>query len=50
MMANRKKGGEESQTHGQREIFLNKTSIAYALRSTINKWDLIKLQSKGHCH
>jgi hypothetical protein len=27
------------------EIFLNKTSMVYALRSTINKWDLIKLKS-----
>jgi hypothetical protein len=27
------------------EIFLNRTPMAYALRSTINKWDLIKLQS-----
>jgi len=25
--------------------FLNKTPMAYALRSRINKWDLIKLQS-----
>jgi hypothetical protein len=29
--------------------FLNKTTIAYALRSGIDKWDLIKLQTKGHC-
>jgi len=27
------------------EIFLNRTPMAYALRSTINEWDLIKLQS-----
>ena len=27
------------------EIFLNRTPIAYAIRSRINKWDLIKLQS-----
>jgi hypothetical protein len=27
------------------EIFLNRTPMAYALRSRINKWDLIKLQS-----
>jgi hypothetical protein len=27
------------------ENFLNRTPIAYALRSTINKWDLIKLLS-----
>jgi len=27
------------------ENFLNKTPMAYALRSRIDKWDLIKLQS-----
>jgi hypothetical protein len=27
------------------EKFLNRTSMAYALRSRIGKWDLIKLQS-----
>jgi hypothetical protein len=27
------------------EIFLNRTTIAYALRSRIDKWDLLKLQS-----
>jgi hypothetical protein len=27
------------------EMFLNRTPMAYALRSRINKWDLIKLQS-----
>jgi hypothetical protein len=27
------------------ENFLNKTPIAYALRATINEWDLIKLKS-----
>jgi hypothetical protein len=30
---------------GTRENFLNRTPMAHALRSTINKWDLIKLQS-----
>jgi hypothetical protein len=30
---------------GTGEIFLNRTPIAYALRSRIDKWDLIKLQS-----
>ena len=29
----------------QGEISLNRTPIAYALRSKIDKWDLIKLQS-----
>jgi hypothetical protein len=27
------------------EIILNRTPVAYALRSRIDKWDLIKLQS-----
>jgi hypothetical protein len=27
------------------EKFLSRTPMVYALRSTINKWDLIKLQS-----
>ena len=30
---------------GTGEIFLNRTPIAYALRSRVDKWDLIKLQS-----
>jgi hypothetical protein len=30
---------------GTGENFLNRTPIAYALRSSIDKWDLIKLQS-----
>jgi hypothetical protein len=30
---------------GTREIFLNRRVMACALRSRINKWDLIKLQS-----
>ena len=30
---------------GTRENFLNKTPIAYAVISRIDKWDLIKLQS-----
>ena len=30
---------------GTRETFLNRTPMAYTLRSKINKWDLIKLQS-----
>jgi hypothetical protein len=30
---------------GTGEIFLNRTPMAYAIRSKINKWDLIKLQS-----
>jgi hypothetical protein len=30
---------------GTGEIFLTRTPIAYALRSKINKWDLIEFQS-----
>jgi hypothetical protein len=29
---------------GTGEIFLNRTPMTYSLRSTIDKWDLIKLQ------
>jgi hypothetical protein len=37
---------EKSLKHmGTGEIFLNRTPVAYALRSRIDKWDLIKLQS-----
>jgi hypothetical protein len=37
---------EKSLEHmGTEEMFLNRTPMAYALRSTIDKWDLIKLQS-----
>ena len=32
---------------GTGEKFLNRTPMAYVLRSTIDKWDLIKLQ--GFC-
>ena len=41
--ANRKETGEDPWGHGEK--FLNRTPIAYALRSSIDKWDLIKLQS-----
>jgi hypothetical protein len=30
---------------GTWEIFLNRTALAFAVRSRINKWDLLKLQS-----
>jgi hypothetical protein len=30
---------------GTGENFLNRTTMAYSLRSRINKWNLIKLQS-----
>jgi hypothetical protein len=37
--------GKSLEYMGTGEKFQNRTSIAYALRSTIDKWDLIKLQS-----
>ena len=40
-----KKLGKTLKDMGTRENFLNRTPIAYALRSKIYKWDLIKLQS-----
>ena len=43
---NRKESGEEPQTHGNKgKKFLNRIQMDYALRSTIDKWYLIKLQS-----
>jgi hypothetical protein len=39
------KVGKSFQHVGTEEIFRNRTPIAYALRSRIDKWDLIKLQS-----
>jgi hypothetical protein len=42
----KKKVGKSLKHMGTGEIFLNSTPIiAYALRSRINKWDLIKLQN-----
>jgi hypothetical protein len=40
-----KKVGKSLEHLSTGEIFLNRTPIAYALRSRIEKWDLIKLQS-----
>ena len=37
--------GRTLNTWEQVENFLNRTPMAYALRSTIENWDLIKLQS-----
>ena len=37
--------GKTLEDMGTGENFLNRTPIAYALRSRIDKWDLIKLQS-----
>ena len=39
------KMGKSLKHMGTGEILLNRTPIAYALRSTTNKWDLIKLKS-----
>jgi hypothetical protein len=41
----KKKVGKSLEHMGTGEIFLNRTPMAYALRSRIYKWDLIKLQS-----
>jgi hypothetical protein len=42
---NRKEIGGESLIYmGIGEIFLNRTPIVCALRSRIDKWDLLKLQ------
>ena len=40
-----KKVGKSLEDIGTGEKFLNRTSMAYAVRSRIDKWDLIKLQS-----
>jgi hypothetical protein len=40
---NRKKVGKSLEDMGTGGTFLNGTPIAYALRSRIDKWDLIKL-------
>jgi len=37
--------GKNVEDMGTGENFLKKTPMAYALRSRIDKWDLIKLQS-----
>jgi hypothetical protein len=42
---NRRESGKEPQTHWHRENLLNRTPMAYALRSRIDKWDRIKLKS-----
>ena len=42
----REESGEKSlEEMGTREKFLNRTAMACAVRSKIDKWDLIKLQS-----
>ena len=42
--SNIRESWEEPQTHGHRGNFLNRIPMVYALRSTINKWNLIKSQ------
>jgi hypothetical protein len=37
--------GKSLEDMGTREKFLNRKAMACAVRSRINKWDLIKLQS-----
>jgi hypothetical protein len=39
------KVGKILEDMGTGEKFLNRTAMAYAVRSRIDKWDLIKLQS-----
>ena len=41
----RKETGKTLEDMGTGEKFLNTSPIAYALRSRIDNWDLIKLQS-----
>jgi hypothetical protein len=43
--SNRRESGEELWNMNTGENFLNRTPQAYALRSRIDKWDLVKLQS-----
>jgi hypothetical protein len=40
-----KKVGKSLKQMGTGENVLNRTPVAYAIRSRIDKWDLIKLQS-----
>ena len=43
--SNRRESGEEPGTHCHRDKFPNRTPMAQDLRSTIHKWDLMKLKS-----
>ena len=40
---------EEPEHMGTEEYVLNTTPTVYALRSRIDKWDLINYKGKGHC-
>ena len=42
---NRRESGEGLKLMGILDNFLNKTPMAYALRSRVDKWDLIKFKS-----
>jgi hypothetical protein len=41
----RRKSGKLHECTGTRDNFLNRTPMAQALRSTVDKWDLVKLKS-----
>jgi hypothetical protein len=41
----RGESGEDPQTYGHRGKFLTRTPMAWAMRSRIDEWDLVKLQS-----
>ena len=43
--SNRRDIGEKPRTHGHMGKFPGRTPMAYAIRSAINKWGFIKLQS-----
>jgi hypothetical protein len=43
--SSRKESGESLKHMDTGENFMNRTPMVYALRSRINKWNLIKLQS-----
>ena len=45
----KEKVGKSLKDMGTRKKFLNRTAMACAVRSRIDKWDLTKLQSKRHC-
>ena len=41
----RGENGENPRKYGHWKLFLNRTAMAWAVKSRIAKWDLIKLQS-----
>ena len=43
--SNRRESEDSLKYKGTGEFFLNRTPMAYALKSRTDKWDLIKLQS-----